>query len=108
MPRRINDVADDLVKLYGERFGGKLRGRYKISKDNLAYLATRSNLQVEGFLDPLKEEMFDRGFTFNRSDDSQKRTYFVVIKNDIFENYREVPIRLVRQYLQASEEEAED
>jgi hypothetical protein len=106
MPRQISNVANDLIDLYTERFGGKVQGRYKISKENLAILSVRVNLQIEGFINPLRNNMFDAGYSLIRNVDEENNESYIVIKNNIFTNYREIPSRLIRQCIKAAEFEA--
>lgn len=97
MPRPINEVVNDLIDLYAERFGGKLQGRYKISKESLGRLAVRINIQIDGFIRPVQEQMLAQGYAFIPAD--AERNGYVVIRNTVFENFREVPLRLINQYL---------
>lgn len=102
MTRQINEVVDDLIALYTEKFGGKSKGRYKISKENLAYLSARVNLQ-EVIINQLRDEMLKEGYSFIKIHDDEK-TSFIIIDNNIFTNYREVPLRLIRQCIKNAEE----
>jgi hypothetical protein len=40
-------LAADLKRLYSDTFGGKSRGRYKISRDDLKRLAGREQLRAD-------------------------------------------------------------
>ena len=92
--------------MYTEKFGGKSKGRYKISKENLAYLSARVNLQ-EVIIDQLRNTMLEEGYSFIKIYDDE-RTSFIIINNNVFVNYREVPLRLIRQCIKEAEEEKED
>ena len=105
--REVDEIASDLISFYEEKFGGKTKGRYKISKANLAYLSARVNIQIDGFITPLIKEMLNHGFSLTRSIDEEVEEY-IIIRCKIFTNYREVPLRLIRQYLNAAEQRGED
>jgi len=109
MPRQITDIANDLITLYRERFGGKVNGgRFKITKASLMHLSARSRLQ-ETIIDQLRETMLQEGYSFikiyEEDEDEGEETSFVVIDNSIFTNYRQVPLRLIRQCIRNAEEE---
>lgn len=102
MPRDIEEVVDDLITLYTEKFGGKLKGRYKISRENLAHLSVRVSLQ-EVIIDKIRVMMLEEGYSFIKVFDEDGTSY-IIIDNKIFTNYREVPLRLIRQCIKEAED----
>jgi hypothetical protein len=103
MPRQVSEVVDDLITLYTEKFGGKSQGRYKISKENLAHLSARVNLQIDGFISPVRDGMLVEGYGFIRNYDEEGNESYIIIKNSVFKNYREVPLRLIRKCIKEAE-----
>lgn len=82
--RRCDEVADDLVRLYGQSFGGRNAGKFRISRKFLRQIADRRHLS-SAFLEELTEEMYERGFAF-----IDIETYFAVIDQRHFNSYRRV------------------
>jgi hypothetical protein len=77
-------VADNLVRLYGESFGGRGSGKFRISRKFLRQIAARRHLS-QGFLEELGEELYERGYAF-----VDLETYFAVIDQRQFNSYRRV------------------
>ncbi len=75
-------VADRLVALYERKFGGKDKGRYRISARLVRQAAGRSRL-YEDDVRMLVRAMFERGFVLIDMD-----SFFVVLAANSFVNYR--------------------
>lgn len=81
--------------LYTRNFGGKLLGRYKISRDDLKTLAQRSALKID-FLASLSAELrVEHHLIFISIGDG---TSFGVIEEAKVDGWRPVPTRLVKQF----------
>lgn len=75
-------VADRLVALYSEPFGGKDRGRYRIAAKLIRSLAGRRRL-YEDDIQYLSRAMLERGYIL-----IDLETFFVVMSANTFVNYR--------------------
>jgi hypothetical protein len=91
--KNVTEVAEVLVELYGEIFGGKSMGRYRISRQGIRELAGRKRLE-ETILEQIIEEAYNLGYTVNYLDGDE----FSVIKTAVMESYRKVPERLIAKY----------
>ena len=85
----VKQAAERLIGLYGQRFGGKNEGRYRISAKNLRRLCQRRRLSDECRRN-LAEEMFENGFVL-----IDLETFFAVTRASTFTNYRRVGDALV-------------
>ena len=77
-------LAQALVRLFGERFGGASGGKFRISRKFLRQLAGRRKVS-EAFLAALAEHMFEAGFVFVDCE-----SYFIVLSQKQFASYRRV------------------
>jgi hypothetical protein len=68
--------------MYGEPFGGKVSGRYRISAKLLRQLARRRRLYADD-IQLLSRAMLERGYIL-----IDMETYFVVLSASNFANYR--------------------
>ncbi len=78
-------IAAHLCDLYERSFGGKDRGRYRISRKLLRKLAGRERLP-DDLMRELTDELFERGFIF-----VDMESFFVLLEQRLFRNYRRVP-----------------
>ena len=78
-------AADRLAQLYDEQFGGKERGRYRISAKLLRALADRRRL-YEDDIRKLARALFERGYVLIDMD-----SFYVVMSSNSFVNYRRSP-----------------
>ncbi|MCP4328631.1 MAG: hypothetical protein GY791_09380 [Alphaproteobacteria bacterium] len=77
-------IATELAKLYERRFGGRDRGRYRISMKYMRVLTGRK--RVPGRLvRQITEELFELGFVL-----IDLETFFVVLGQRTFQSYRRV------------------
>jgi len=75
-------VADRLVALYGQEFGGKSGGRFRIAAKLVRKLGARERLYEDDVRD-LTRAMLERGFILIDMDG-----FFVVMNTNTFVNYR--------------------
>ncbi len=86
MDRRPSErqIAEQLAELYEERFGGKERGRYRISMKQMRVLADRK--RVPGtFIRKIGEELFELGYVL-----IDLETFFAILAQGTFRSYRRV------------------
>lgn len=83
-------VADRLATLYGQSFGGKPTGRYRIASKLVRTLASRRRL-YEDDVRLLARALLERGFVLVDMD-----TYFVVLSASTFNNYRRANDECIR------------
>ena len=86
-------LAEILVCLFGERFGGPSAGKFRISRKFLRQLAGRRKLS-DGYFAQLAEEMFEAGFVFVDCE-----SYFIVLSQKQFASYRRVTAAAVSRVL---------
>jgi hypothetical protein len=55
MPKDVEIIALDIYNLFISEFGGKTRGRFFLSKEDMRILADRTNLQDSTVLSIMKE-----------------------------------------------------
>ncbi len=77
-------VAQVLAALYEETFGGKERGKYRISSRHLRELYGRRRLYAEDIVQ-LSRELLEQGFILIDLD-----SFYVVVSLNAFVNYRRV------------------
>ena len=78
----ISEVADCLAGLYDQSFGGKSKGRYRISIKLLKQIACRRRLYEDERVE-LARALFERGFLLIDMDQ-----FFVILNANTFVNYR--------------------
>jgi hypothetical protein len=81
---RVNLVAERLVELYDLEFGGKERGRYRISMKHMRILTERRRIPA-AMIRLIGEALFERGYIL-----IDLETYFVILVDHTFRNYRRV------------------
>jgi len=77
-------IAAELVRLYEVSFGGKERGRYRISAKHLQKLAKRRRLYPEE-IQEIARALFERGFVL-----VDLESFFVVLSQRTFASHRRV------------------
>lgn len=75
-------VADRLVQLYSEAFGGKENGRYRISAKIVREMAGRRRLHEDNVRD-LSRALYQKDFVLIDLD-----SFFVIMSVNAFTNYR--------------------
>lgn len=91
-------LAQVLVRLFAERFGGAASGKFRISRKFMRQLAGRRKLP-DGYLAVLAEHMFEAGFVLVDCE-----SYFVVLSQKQFASYRRATAAAVNRVM--SHEEA--
>jgi hypothetical protein len=77
-------IAERLAALYEDKFGGKERGRYRISMKQMRALTDRKRVPAE-VIGQIGEEMFELGYVL-----IDLETFFVVLAQGTFRSYRRV------------------
>ncbi len=80
----VRTVAERLVKLYEVPFGGKQRGRFRISMKVMRALTGRKRVS-EAMVREISAEVFELGYVLVDLDG-----YFVVLAQRTFRGYRRV------------------
>lgn len=96
------DVAIMLSDIYETAFGGKERGRFRISRNNLKLLADRKVIK-QSFVDELKEEAWEYELVVVDLEDG-----FVVIDVNLLDSYRFAPKNVVKEIVEEFDEEYGD
>ena len=96
------DVAIMLSDIYETAFGGKERGRFRISRNNLKILADRKVIK-QSFVDELKEEAWEYELVVVDLEDG-----FVVIDVNLLDSYRFAPKNVVKEIVEEFDEEYGD
>lgn len=96
------DVAIMLSDIYETAFGGKERGRFRISRNNLKILADRKVIR-QSFVDELKEEAWEYELVVVDLEDG-----FVVIDVNLLDSYRFVPKNVAKEVVEEFEDEYGD
>ena len=78
------DVAAHLAALYEQGFGGKERGRFRISMKHMRALTGRRRVTAQ-VLHKIAEELYEMGFVL-----IDLETHFVVLAQHTFNSYRRV------------------
>lgn len=78
------EIARRLAALFEQEFGGKPRGRYRISMKHLKALAGRRRVPAES-VRRIAEEMYELGYVL-----IDLETFFVVLAQRTFGSYRRV------------------
>jgi hypothetical protein len=84
-------VADDLTRIYNWEFGGKDRGRFRISRRQLRRLSGRGRLE-DSILSQFVQHCYERGLVVTDLGDE-----FSVIEVAAMQNYRKAPSRLIEE-----------
>ncbi len=92
-------MAEIIGEIYEEKFGGKNRGRFQISRSQFRRLGGRKNLR-DAFIDEVAEQCLELGYILITIGDT-----IAIIEENIVLNYRNVPKSILKSYI---EEEDED
>lgn len=77
-------MAECLAALYERKFGGKARGRYRISMKQMRALTGRKRVPGD-VIGKIGEELFELGYVL-----VDLETFFVVLAQGTFRSYRRV------------------
>jgi len=86
-------IAGFLEALDSQPFGGKPKGRFRISRKFLRQFAGRRRLPAE-LVGAVADEMFERGYVM-----IDMESYFVVIPQRYFGSYRRVTMAVMAEVL---------
>jgi len=78
----LEEIAQHLAGLYDKPFGGKEKGRYRVSPKMLRKIADRARLS-DNFITKLIDELFEIGFVL-----LDLESYYVVTSVRTFTSYR--------------------
>lgn len=78
----IDEIAQELADHYDKPFGGKPKGRYRISPKMLRRIAGRRRL-TRDFAQALADELFELGFVL-----LDMETYYAIASVRTFDSYR--------------------
>lgn len=85
----ITRTVNKLIEIYKEAFGGKEKGRYQISRENLKWLHGAQRLHATT-IEKLKNEIFENGFILIDLDD-----VFCLVRCKLLRGWRKVPARVI-------------
>lgn len=104
MNKPVGDVAQALIDIYEQTFGGKNRGRFKISRSNLRRLSGRKRLE-DTTIEKIADAAYDKGLIVVDLGD-----YFAVVEEGVMRNYRPVPKSILSVAIESCSEleEADD
>jgi hypothetical protein len=77
-----DDVVETLVALYNEAFGGKERGRFRISTKLVRRIFGQRRVWPEQ-IEAVRRALYERGFLF-----IDLETYFAIVGQQTFAGYR--------------------
>ena len=80
----FDDVVEHLIVLYDESFGGKPRGRYRISMKLMCRLFRQRRLWSEQ-IEAIRRRLYERGYIL-----VDLETYFAIVSHQTFVSYRRV------------------
>jgi hypothetical protein len=81
---RTHDVIDRLVALYERPFGGKPRGRYRISMKLMCRIVGQRRVWPEQ-VEAIRRGLYERGYQL-----VDQETYFAIVSQQTFVSYRRV------------------
>jgi len=90
--KSIQAIVADIRAIYRETFGGKEKGRYKISRANFRLICGRKKLESV-FLEKVVSAALEDGFVVVELGD-----YFCVIAEGTMLSYRPVPKLVAEKY----------
>lgn len=93
-------MAEIFEEIYEEKFGGKNRGRFQISRSQFRQLGGRKILR-DAFIDEVAEECLELGYILISTGD-----IIAIIEEKVVLNYRNVPKSILGSY--NDEEDAEN
>ena len=95
-------MAEIIEEIYEEKFGGKKRGRFQISRSQFRRLGGRKSLR-DAFIDEVAEKCLELGYILIPIGD-----IIAIIEENVVMNYRKVPKSILNSYIGEEEDEADD
>jgi len=83
-PRTIEDLVTLLIELYDQPFGGKERGRFRVSMKLLGQLLGQRRIWPDD-LEAIERSLYQRGYVC-----IDMESFLVVLSQKTFTNYRRV------------------
>lgn len=93
MNKTAEEVATLLASIYEEEFGGKRRGRFKISRSSLRRLAGRKRLE-DSTISKVIDAALELGYVVSDLGD-----YLTIVEESVMLNYRPVPKSVLESHV---------
>ena len=100
--KNAEKMAEIIEEIYDEKFGGKSRGRFQISRTAFRQLSGRKRLS-DAFIDEVAEEALELGYVLVSLGDT-----IAIIEEQVMLNYRNVPKSIINGYLSEDDDNDED
>ena len=94
-------MAEIIDEIYEEKFGGKRRGRFQISRSQFRKLGGRKQLR-DAFIEEVADECLELGYILIVIED-----IIAVIEENVVLNYRNVPKSIINSYIEEDDDEDE-
>ncbi|NWH05700.1 hypothetical protein [Desulfobacter latus] len=95
-------MAEIIEEIYEEKFGGKKRGRFQLSRSQFRRLGGRKKLH-DAFIDEVADECLELGYILIIIED-----IIAVIEENVVLNYRSVPKSIINSYIEEDDDDDED
>lgn len=102
MTKKPQEVVASLTKIYEQEFGGKERGRFKITRSGLRRLTGSKRLN-DNALNDIADAAFDAGYVLVDLGD-----HFAVVEVAVMLSYRPVPKSVLEQVVQDGTDPTDD
>jgi hypothetical protein len=95
-------VAKIIEEIYEEKFGGKKRGRFQLSRSQFRRLGGRKKLR-DAFIDEVADECLELGYILIIIED-----IIAIIEANVVLNYRSVPKSIISSYIDEEDDDVDD
>jgi len=96
--KSAKQVAEIIEDIFKEKFGGKDKGRFQLSRSHFRKLLGRKNLR-DAFIEEVADECLERGYILIVIED-----IIAVIEENVVLNYRSVPKSIINLYVGEDED----
>lgn len=100
--KNAEKMAEIIEEIYEQKFGGKSRGRFQISRTAFRQLSGRKRLS-DAFIDEVAEEALELGYVLISLGD-----IIAIIEEKVMLNYRNVPKSIINNYLRENDDDDDD
>ena len=100
--KNAEKMAEIIEEIYDQKFGGKSRGRFQISRTAFRQLSGRKRLS-DIFIDEVAERALELGYVLVSLGDT-----IAIIEEQVMLNYRNVPKSIINKYLHEDEDEDDE
>ena len=100
--KNAEKMAEIIDEIYEEKFGGKKRGRFQISRSQFRKLGGRKKLH-DVFIYEVADECLELGYILIYTGD-----IIAIIEESVVMNYRNVPKSILGSYIDEEDDEEED